>query len=334
MIVVARRTVPGRVDITRMGLEKIVVGPGRARVEVARARVQITGRALHWKAGGVTPARRVDARVRLHRKIGARIGAARQNVAVAMGLFVGVRHFRGAGRGRRDRVHVRLMVNGLVLVLLVVLLAVAVVVMVVTGVVDGTVVVVVVVGGRPKKDVLEDGAARAGEVRRPGTGHRQRATLHLGLVEGFRVFLGDLVLGGRGQDHALLKNYGRHGFLQFRGHRPAGQLLILVLPVSIQTLRRLKVAVRLRDLDLNLPVLVLRGRIVLLHHLVAAHRRFRVLAEIQHVIVLRVRLAALLRRGEDLVVITVRMVALVRPHRTVRRGHLRPSLVNRRVLQG
>ena len=113
-------------------------------------------------------------------------------------------------------------------------------------------------------------------------------------------------------------------------------ILILVLSVPIHAgLGRLKVAVRLGDLDLHLPVLVLRGRVVLLHHLVAAaHRRFRVLAEIEHVIVLRVRLAALLRRGEDLVVVPVRMVALVRSDRAVRRGHLRPSLVDRRVLQG
>ena len=99
-----------------------------------------------------------------------------------MRLFVRVRHLGGAGRGRRDRVHVRLMVNRLMLVLVVVLLlavVAAVVVMVVIGVDGGgggggvVVVVVVVVGvGGSKKDVLEDGAARAGEVGRPGGGHR------------------------------------------------------------------------------------------------------------------------------------------------------------------
>lgn len=126
---------------------------------------------MHGQVRAVVPARRVDARVRLHREIGARVGAAGQNVAVAVRLFVRVRHLRGAGRGRRDRVDVRLVVNRLVLVLVVLLLAVAAVVMVVAGV-DGVVVVVVVVGGGSKEDVLEDGAARAGEVRRPSTGHR------------------------------------------------------------------------------------------------------------------------------------------------------------------
>lgn len=39
MVVVARRAVAGRVDVTRVGLQQ-VVGPGWARVEVARARVK------------------------------------------------------------------------------------------------------------------------------------------------------------------------------------------------------------------------------------------------------------------------------------------------------
>ncbi|KOX77887.1 hypothetical protein WN51_05773 [Melipona quadrifasciata] len=107
----------------------------------------------YYEMGAVTAGGRVDAGVRLHGQIGAGVGTAGQNVAVAVRLFVRVRHFGWAGWRWGDRVDVRLMVD---LMMLMVLLR-AVVMMVVA-----VVVVVVVIGAATKKDILEDGTARAG----------------------------------------------------------------------------------------------------------------------------------------------------------------------------
>lgn len=84
--------------------------------------------------------------------------------------------------------------------------------------------------------------------------------------------------------------------MEVRADRPAGELLLLVFRRAVYALRRLEVAVGLGDLDLHLPVLILRRGVVLLQDLVAAHRGLGVLAEVQHVVILGVGLAALLGR--------------------------------------
>lgn len=95
---IAARIVARRMYIPRMGLQKVVVVVVVGGRPSSRARVKIRalGRALH-RQGAVVPARRIDvAGVRLHREIRARVRAARQNVAVAVRLFVRVRHLGGA----------------------------------------------------------------------------------------------------------------------------------------------------------------------------------------------------------------------------------------------
>lgn len=93
---IAARIVARRMYIPRMGLQKVVVVVGGRPSSRARVQIRALGRALH-RQGAVVPARRIDvAGVRLHREIRARVRAARQNVAVAVRLFVRVRHLGGA----------------------------------------------------------------------------------------------------------------------------------------------------------------------------------------------------------------------------------------------
>lgn len=163
-------------------------------------------------------------------------------------------------------------------------------------------VIVVVVGAVAQKNVLQDGATWAGKVGRPA-GHRQ-TVLHLRLVEGLDVLLGDDLIFGR-QYGALLEDDGRHRLVEFRADRPVGEFLLLVLRRALHTLRRLEIAVGFGDLDFHLSVFVFHCGVVLLEDLVAAYRGLGVLAEIQHIIVLRVGLAALFGRRQNFVVVAV-----------------------------
>lgn len=195
---------------------------------------------------------------------------------------------------------------------IVMMLMVVVVVMVVMMmmVVVAVVVIVVVVGAVSQENVLQDGAARATEVGR-SAGHWQ-AALHLRLVEGFGVLLGDdFVFVHSRQYGAFLEDDRRHRLVQLRADRPAGKLLLLVLRRAVYAFRRLEIAISLGDLDLHLPVFILHRGVILLQNLVAAHRRLGVLAEVQHVVILGVGFTALFGRRQDLVVIAVRVITLV-----------------------
>lgn len=125
----------GRVQAPGMHRQATVAPPG-ARMRASRAGVHVAGGALHaGQRAAITAGRGINARIRLQGQIRAGIWTAGQNVAVAMRLFVGIRHFGGTGRWRGHRVHVSLMMHLMVLVMLlrpaVMMVTVAVIVIVI-----------------------------------------------------------------------------------------------------------------------------------------------------------------------------------------------------------